>query len=268
MSIKEGEDQHLFAGMPRRAFLDRGAEREDPQDMLPRTSVALSHSTICPSKFGTLVRHGLRTHGQDVILLPKLGDLAGFSQWPGGGPFLQQKLDDGLRRSLGRQLNGAGQGPARSPTHHDLEIDPIRSGGCVCHHVVVPSERQGANSTSMGMAADKVRESRRCRRQTCRFHLTLTLTLTPALRRRHKSKSFPGRYWGRKAAQRVGSQGEPWSRRASYTTPSKRPLTPALSRREREPRAPWRVRVQIGSLSPCGRPFSLSLRERAGVRGL
>jgi len=38
-------------------------------------------------------------------------------------------------------------------------------------------------SSTPNMVADKVRESRRCRRQTCRFHLALTLTLTPTLLR-------------------------------------------------------------------------------------
>jgi len=87
------------------------------------------------------------------------------------------------------------------------------------------------------------------------------------LQSRSKSKSFPRPCWGKKAAQRVATQGKTWAARALYIAPYQRPLTPALSRREREPQASWRVRVQIGSPSPCGRRYSLSPRERAGVRG-
>jgi len=95
-----------------------------------------------------------------------------------------------------------------------------------------------------------------------------------------KDRSFPRRCWGMKAAQRVTTQGETWAARALYIAPYHRPLTPALSRRERETRPLRGERPLRSTLSPIPARCSLSprafatpqrlrprRRERARVRG-
>ncbi len=71
-----------------------------------------------------------------------------------------------------------------------------------------------------------------------------------------------------KASTRLSSDTVRWRTSPSpLLRPSPRPFTPALSLRERGPRSPASTRSRRSGSRETEQRFSLSLRERAGVRG-